>query len=309
MYYTKRKSVKMRVYKLSRFLILALLLSALTACQVSETPTAPPATATLLPFPTSIPLTEGPTLTPSPTLRPSATPLPSLTLAPSLTPIPTNTPTPGIIGIGFDTGPFRDDFSDPFSGWPVENGSDWGFGYESGGYVMYNNLPNAEVCASRTRSHTDFVIEVDVEKLSGPDSAYFGITCRKIGTNYYTLAITGNGEYNIWKTVGAERELLAEGVHPAINTGNDSNHLFATCIGNVLTLSVNGAEVVSVVDIGPLFGTFVGLILGTAGEPEAVVKFDNFNSYPAEGAAPLPTLTPTGTLTPGTPTSTPTATP
>lgn len=282
---------------LVRLLLLLVLFVVAAGCQ-NEVPT-PSATAlpTRTPFPTSVPLTDTPVPTVTPTLRPSSTPLATLTLAPSLTPVPTNTPTPGIIGIGVNSGPFRDDFSDPNSGWPVENGSDWGFGYFEGGYRMYNNIGYAEVCASRTRSHTDFVIEVDVTKLSGANNAYFGVTCRKTGPNYYSLAINGNGEYNILKTTGGIPDLLISGENGAIRKGNQTNRLVASCIGNVLTLSVNGVEVVSYTDVGPLFGNFIGLVLGTTTEPGVEVKFDNFNSFPTNNAPPLPSLTPTGTLT------------
>jgi len=284
--------------------LLVLALAAL-ACQGTVPQViSPTATGLFTPFPTSAPLTDTPLPTITSTLRPSSTPLPTLTLAPSLTLVPTRTPTPGIIGIGLDTGPFRDDFSDPTSGWASDDGEQWGFGYFDGGYRMYNNHPFAEVCSSRTRFHTDVVISVDVEKLSGPNSAYYGISCRKTGNNYYTLGINGNNGYVIYKSTGGKRALITSGESAAIRAGNQSNSLVATCIGNVLTLTVNGVEVVSVVDVGPLFGSMIGLVVGTVGEPEIVVLFDNFDSFPAEGAAPLPSLTPTGTITPGTPTST-----
>lgn len=281
-----------------RPLLLLMIFAVAGGCQ-SEAPPAPTsALPTRTPFPTSVPLTDTPIPTVTPTLRPSSTPLPTLTLAPSLTPIPTNTPTPGIIGIGFDTGPFRDDFSDPNSGWPVEGGDDWGFGYYEGGYRMYNNIGYAEVCASRTRSHTDFVIEVDVTKLSGADNAYFGVTCRKTGPNYYSLTISGDGSYTILRTTGGVPDVLISGESGAIRKGNQTNKLVASCIGNVLSLTVNGVEVVTYTDTGgPLFGGFIGLVLGTTSEPGVEVKFDNFNSFPTNNAPPIPSLTPTGTLT------------
>lgn len=282
---------------IKRLIVILFIAAAVGGCQPGPGPAPSAEEPTSTPFPTSVPSTATTIPTLTPTLRPSSTPLPTLTLAPSLTPVPTRTPTPGIIGIGVNTGPFRDDFSDPGSGWPTENGSDWGFGYYEGGYRMYNNIGYAEVCASRTRSNTDIVIEVDVTKLSGANNAYFGVTCRKTGPNYYSLTINGNGEYNILKTTGGIPELLTSGENGAIRKGNQTNKLVASCIGNVLTLTVNGVEVVSHTDVGPLFGTFIGLVLGTTSEPGVEVKFDNFNSFPADNAAPIPSLTPTGTLT------------
>ncbi len=282
----------------------------LAACGETPTPTLPP-TWTPTNLPTSVSLTETPIPTVTPTLRPSSTPIPTNTLPPSLTPRPTLTPTPGIFGLGFYAGSFRDDFSDPTSGWAVEQNEDWGFFYQNGGYVIYNNLPNAEICSSRTRGHTDVVIQADVTKVEGPNSAYFGVTCRKSLENFYTLGITGGGEYVIYKTIGSERTLLTQGESNAIKEGNDvTNHLQASCIGSVFSLSVNEVEVVTILDVGPQFGSMVGISVGTVGEGGIRVIFDNFKSDPVEGAPPVPTLTPTlsGSET-AVPSNTPTATP
>ena len=268
-----------------------------------------PPSATPIPK-TRVPNTPTPTFTPTSTLRPSSTPLPTFTLAPSLTPFPTPTLTPAILGIGTTSGALRDDFSDPLSGWVSEYGEGWSFFYQNNAYTIINNTPRADVSSSRTRFHTDFIIEVDVTKISGPNDAFFGVTCRSTGFNYYSLNITGNGQYEIYKSVASKRELLVSGSSNAIETGNETNHLMATCIGNTLTLFVNGAKVVEHFDLGPLSGAFVGLLLGTKDAVPVTVSFDNFDSYPAQNAPPLPTFTPTGTQPTATPTGTlPTPTP
>jgi hypothetical protein len=145
---------------------------------------------------------------------------------------------------------------------------------------MYNNLPNAEICASRTRSHSDFIIEVKVTKRSGPNDSYFGVTCRKTGANYFSLTVNGNGEYGIYKTTGELRELLVKGSSNAIRKGNATNSLRGSCIGDILALEVNGVEMVSISDPGFKFGSFVGLVVGTQGQGGIDVVFDNFNSFP-----------------------------
>jgi hypothetical protein len=248
------------------------------------------------------------TYTSSPTLRPSFTPPPTFTPVPSFTPIPTNTPTPPILGIGEFYGVLRDDFSNINSGWVSSDADEFGYGYANGGYTMYSNVGYSEVCSSRTRGHTDFIIDVDVTKHAGPNDAYFGVTCRKTGENYVTLAINGNGGYIISKTIGDERSEITSGFSSAINAGDGAtNHLTAYCVGNIFTLDVNGQAVITVADVAPTFGSYVGLILGTYDELGISVSFDNFNSKPPEGAAPAPTFTPEGTLPEeGTPTITPT---
>ncbi|MFQ5615659.1 MAG: hypothetical protein ACE5GO_04265 [Anaerolineales bacterium] len=145
---------------------------------------------------------------------------------------------------------------------------------------MYSNIPYAEVCASRTRSHTDFVVTVKATKNSGPNDAYFGVTCRKTGPNYFSLAINGNGEYRVYRSIGNVRELLVSGASKAIKKGNVTNSLRASCIGSVLTLEVNNREVVQVLDPYNQFGYFVGLVVGTDAEVGINVTFDNFDSFP-----------------------------
>ena len=202
------------------------------------------------------------------------------------------------------TGPFRDDFSDPGSGWVNDSGTNWSIGYYEGGYRIVNEVYKVEITASRSRVHTDFIIEADVHKLSGADSAYFGVTCRKVGETYFTMGITGAGEYMIVKTTNDVPAIMVEGTHPAIKKGDVVNHLKGSCIGKQISLAVNGVDVASIFNEGPLFGNFVGIIAGTLGEPGIEVKFDNFNSYPTGNAPAYPSSTPAVTAT-----RTPTATP
>ena len=296
--------------KIPRILVFSLFLTVLGACTTVAPTPEEVVLPTLNPFPTSVPLTDTPIPTATATLRASATPLPTLTLAPSLTPIPTDTPTPAIFGLGLTSGPFRDDFSDPGSGWVNEGGDQWSIGYYEGGYRIVNNFFKSEVTASRSRSHTDFIIEADVHKLSGANSAYFGVTCRKLGETYYTMGITGNGEYVIVKTFNDEPSVILEGTSPAIKKGDAVNHIKGSCIGKVISITVNDVLLGAISDDGPLFGIFVGINVGTQGDDGIEVKFDNFNSYPTGDAPAFPTITPTGSLQPtATPTKTPTPTP
>jgi hypothetical protein len=269
----------MKVRSVRLFRTLAVLLAVQVACLGSTAlPTSTPAPSAT-PTKTLRAITVTATSTASPTLLPSSTPLPTRTAVPSLTPVPSKTFTPGVIGLGFSELPFRDDFTSDLSGWPVERNEEWGYGYLSAKYQMYNNISYAEVCSSRQRSHIDVTIRVKATKVSGPNEAYFGVTCRKTGPNYFSLTINGNGDYGIYKTTGGISERLIGGFHGAINRGNATNQLEATCSGSILTLKVNGIEVIEVLDPGFQFGTFLGLVLGTHAGNEVEVIFDNFDSF------------------------------
>ena len=223
----------MKIKPIRLFRTVAVLLVVQLACLGSTTlsdPTSTPAPSAT-PTKTLRAVTVTPTRTATATLLPSSTPLPTRTPVPSLTPFPTQTFTPGVLGIGFSELPFRDDFTSALSGWPVESSEDWGYGYGSGNYQIYNNISCAEVCSSRQRAHVDVTIRVRTTKVSGPNDAYFGVTCRKTGPNYFSLTINGNGEYGIYKTTGGLSERLIGGFHGSINRGNTTNDLEATCSG------------------------------------------------------------------------------
>jgi len=217
--------------------------------------------------------------------RATSTPLPTGTAVPSLTPLPptpTATLPPAFIGVGVPGDPLVDTFADPESGWVEEGGSDFGYGYFSGSYLVYNNLDNAEVCASRSRDFTNMIIDVDASKIRGPGSAYFGVTCRKTEIGYYTLAINARGEYFIYRTWNEDRKLLLSGFAPIIRQGAATNHLTASCIGPTLTLAVNGSQVAQVTNYELGANDFVGLLVGTSGEGGAEIVFDNFHARSPE---------------------------
>ncbi len=63
--------------------------------------------------------------------------------------------------------------------------------------------------------------------------------------------------------------------HDAVQQGEATNHLAAECVGNTLTLYVNGVQVDRVTD-STLTDGDVGLIAGSYEESGVDVLFDNF---------------------------------
>ena len=64
--------------------------------------------------------------------------------------------------------------------------------------------------------------------------------------------------------------------HSAVNMGNAQNHIRADCIGDTLTLYVNGQQVSTVQDAAFTSGGDVGIFAGTYDTPGADIHFDNF---------------------------------
>lgn len=221
----------------------------------TKTPTPMPPTATFEPTNTNTPQPELPSATPSslPTIiRPTKVP-----------------PTPVVL--------FTDDFSKP-AGWVVLEEKDFSLGYTKNGYRIFVNLvtSNSPVFTVREVSYSDVQVEVDVSKVAGPNDSYFGVLCRfQDQSNYYRFVIGVDGYYGIGKKSNGQFFDMASGTgSSAIKTGNAVNHLKAECIGNNLTLSVNGQNLLSVIDNTFTQGS-VGMVAGTMTTKGADILFDN----------------------------------
>jgi hypothetical protein len=243
----------------------------LTQVAPTETPlptsTRPPGTFT--PTPTSIPLAGGtaaPAETQPPLETPQATDTPEVT---ATQPIPT--------GAGDFIVVFQDDFT-PDSGWYTSQGDDFGFEYTQGGYRIYVNIRSAPIWSIRQRDYGDVRLEVDATRTGGPVDGYFGVVCRfdQDKRNYYALVISSDGTYGIAKSENNEYGFLEQGSAPAgaIKSGEATNRVRGDCLGNTLTLSANGQQLLQVRD-DSLDSGWIGLIAGTRQQPDLVVLFDN----------------------------------
>jgi hypothetical protein len=177
---------------------------------------------------------------------------------------------------------FQDDFSNTNSGWDRVNiGKDIA-DYAKGAYRIYINEPNVNVWANPGLNFSDTRVEVDATKVGGPDDNDFGITCRVKDTNhFYFLIISSDGYYGIGKMKGELQAFIGmEAMLPseAILQGNRTNHLRADCVGNSLTLYVNGTKVGQATDTEYTSGD-IGLIAGTFNKPGTDVHFDNLYVY------------------------------
>ncbi|GAB4504222.1 MAG: hypothetical protein Fur0043_12150 [Anaerolineales bacterium] len=180
---------------------------------------------------------------------------------------------------------FQDDFSDPSSGWDQYSDSGGSTDYDNGAYRIRVNNSQYSYWANPGQGSLpgDVHIEVDATKAGGPDANDFGVICRyheEGGTaNFYQFIATSDGFVGIVlvtensQTVLSKDNLLQP--HNAVKQGTATNHLTAECIGNTLTLYVNGVQVDRVTD-STLTDGDVGLIVGTYEEGGVDVLFDNF---------------------------------
>jgi hypothetical protein len=189
---------------------------------------------------------------------------------------PAGTPEP----VGSGAILFQDDFSDTGSGWDRVSDSTTVTDYANGGYRMYVNETNYDVWANPGKNFTDVSVEVSATKIGGPDENDFGIICRYLDiSNFYYLFIGSDGFFGIAAiSDGNPPELIgmeSMSFSGRINQGFETNVIRADCVGESLTLSVNGTVLADVTDNRFTSGD-VGLIAGTFDEAGADIQFDNF---------------------------------
>jgi len=177
---------------------------------------------------------------------------------------------------------FQDDFSDPNSGWDDIRVGEITTYYFEDSYFFLMYPAGYYAWANPNRNFPgDVQVEVDARKTSGSKYDEFGLLCRygenSDGTSsYYYFAIAINGLGVIYKIDHDEKSLIVTDPDRSdvILPGDQVNRIRADCIGDSLTLYVNGERLIDAVD--PAFGSGdVGLRADSeTGETE--IYFDNF---------------------------------
>ena len=174
---------------------------------------------------------------------------------------------------------FEDDFSDSSSGWDQFNQPEGITDYTNGIYRIFVNAAQVDYWANPGLNFTDIIVSVEATKVAGPDDNDFGVICRyKDQSNFYFFLASSDGFYAIGRMIEGSQELLGEEQllpTDAIVQGNSTNTVEASCIGNQLTLTINGETITTVEDRSFTEGD-VGLIAGTYDSLGTDIHFDNF---------------------------------
>ncbi len=128
----------------------------------------------------------------------------------------------------------------------------------------------------------DVRIDVDIQKIAGPDRNDAGVICRyQDANNYYYFTISNAGYYKIGKVVNGTDHLVGMQDYQFddghIHRGDTSNHVQVECIGDKLALYANSTLLVQVQDRDLAAGN-VGLIAGTWDVGGADIRFTNFST-------------------------------
>jgi hypothetical protein len=176
---------------------------------------------------------------------------------------------------------FFDDFSgEQECGWVLYNQGGAVTSIEEDVFRISTSQPGQIWWSNPGRNFSDVIVTTQARQVSGPDDNAYGVICRyQNEENFYLFLISGDGYYAIGKyQTGGEQITYLSGdgrfqFSDVINQGIATNQIRASCIGNELSLAVNGIELVSVTD--PTFVTGdVGLGVSTLEPGTAVVEFD-----------------------------------
>jgi hypothetical protein len=174
---------------------------------------------------------------------------------------------------------YKDDFSDPNSGWIRVLDKKGFMDYYSSGFRIWVNTPGYNYWSTPGLQFDDVIINVDAARLGGPDENRFGLICRyKDVNNYYFFVISSDGYFGIGKVVNGLTSLLGQEMmiyNPSILPGFTPNHLQAECNKETLTLYINGQPSGMAIDSDLSTGD-VGLLAGAFGTPGVDIVFDNF---------------------------------
>jgi hypothetical protein len=169
-----------------------------------------------------------------------------------------------------------DDFSDPDSGWAIDEDGAYGYADEAYQITVEPNVYRWVV--QEDESYTDLSLEVDITHAAGDLDAYAGLICRSNEDGYFYADISPAGDFTIGQIVGEEVVVLSEWTESdAIDTTEGATNLLRLdCVGDTISAYANG-ELLDSVTVEAVAGGY-GLEAGNAeAATEAVtIGFDNF---------------------------------
>lgn len=177
---------------------------------------------------------------------------------------------------------FEDEFDgERDCGWATYNRGGATVEITDGALQISTSQPGQLWWSNPGKSFDDQVITAEARQVEGPDDNAYGLICRyQNEENFYLFLISGDGYYAIGKYQSGSDEVeyltADQQFQPsdAINQGNATNRIEASCIGNELSLAVNGLALVTVTD--PTFVTGdIGVAASTLQPGTSLIEFDN----------------------------------
>ena len=177
---------------------------------------------------------------------------------------------------------FADDFSGEFDcGWALYDRGGGTAAIDNAAMQLTVGQPGQLWWTNPGRSFDDVVITTEARQVDGPNDNAYGVICRyQDEENFYAFMVSGDGYFAIGKYQSGNETVtyLTPDAQfqpsDAINVGVASNELRVSCIGNQLSMEVNGIPLLSVTDPTFVNGD-VGLAAATLQQGTTIVEFDN----------------------------------
>ncbi len=181
----------------------------------------------------------------------------------------------------------QDDFSTIDENWNLESSDTVQRGISDGEFYLKIDDVNTDGWSTYPLALEDVSISVDARKTAGPDVNDYGVMCRyQDPDNYYFLQLGSDGTYAISRYLDGEFTALVDWTSsPAVKTGAETNHIRATCVGNLLSLYAND-ELLATVEDDTLTAGKIALAAGTYDDSGVQINFDNLEVRTPAAEAP-----------------------
>ena len=179
------------------------------------------------------------------------------------------------------SGPFyTDNFSNPGSGWPINDVGSVRWEYLNGEYrILVRNI-SWEAGARANLQVSDHILAADVRNATGVYGTYgLIIGLSDDWSQFYLFEIDPGGYYAIWRYDAGSWTVLASGLSGNINTGVASNRLKIERNGTSIKAYANNQLLATVSDSTHTGPRRVGLMVFSYDQPNVDIRFDNFSVY------------------------------
>ena len=173
---------------------------------------------------------------------------------------------------------FSDDFSVPSASWDITDLANGQARYVRGAMHVKAVTSGGSIFVPYDRSFSDVSIQVETRLVGGNDDNWQTVSCRHSSDgDYYDLGISADGYYMLDVWVDGRRQ--SKSIGPArsrhVRQGlNAVNVLLVECVGNQLSLSVNGHALAKLRDESHSTGKIALSVDGLVGR-FSDVSFDN----------------------------------
>ncbi|MBU0494007.1 MAG: immune inhibitor A [Chloroflexi bacterium] len=171
---------------------------------------------------------------------------------------------------------YRDDFSDPLSGWDVSQGAGGSAGYAGGAYRVTLSVPNNAYWSAAPGRVREFAFSAKAYQASGDERNPYGLIFGyQDNDNFYTFMVTAQGNYAVLqKTAGTFRQLQPWTASSVLKQGRLPNLLRVEVQGEEARVFANG-QVLTATPVPGFERGQVGLVAATYDQPPTEVYFDD----------------------------------